>query len=366
MKVLFVLPRMVVGGIERVRLILVRRLLTDGAECHLALRKCYGELLSEARSLVPVVELAPRGMHQFVPALARLLRNERPTHIVTAFPDIGVLAWCAIKLSGHRPKWIHSSHGTHEAAASRPGVWGRLRHEVDGRVAAFAYRHADRVVAVSEGIRSEIVDGLRIESSKVLCIYNPIIPDEDLRPLSRAAGSGETWRIVAIGRLSREKGFDVLVDAMRMVPQPWRLDVFGEGPEKANLEELVNRYGLQAFVHLRGYTNRPLDVLRSSDLLVVPSRHEGFGNVVVEALAGQCQVVATDCPVGPREILNGGKLGQVVPVGNPGALAHAIRNVIEGRFRVAADAMLARAHDFSQATGCAKWERLLVDVLNDK
>ena len=91
MKILFVLPRMVTGGVERVTLRLVEGLQARGHECAFALRRAYGEFLPEAEALCPVFEVAAGGLHQFVPKLAQLIQSWQPSHIVTAFADVGVL-----------------------------------------------------------------------------------------------------------------------------------------------------------------------------------------------------------------------------------------------------------------------------------
>lgn len=360
MKVLFILPNFSVGGVERVRLTLMQQFGTDGIECHLALRRCQGELIDRVRALVPVHELAPRGMHQFITALARLIRQENPTHVVTAFSDVGLLTWIALRLTRSRAKWVHSVDNTHSSIAWRRGFWGTRRSRAENRMATFIYRRVDAIVAVSHGIRQEILDWYGIPPSRVQTIYNPVVADSELLITNRGRPADQrTPKIVALGRLVRQKGLDVLVRAMVDIPGKWRLDIWGEGPERTNLKNLIYLYGLEAKVHLRGYTPTPLEVMRNADIFVMASRHEGLGNTLIEALACQCQVVATDCPHGPREILKGETLGQLVQVEDSSALASAIIRAMDGSAYVDPKLLLDRAERFSTVKSCRQWEALL-------
>lgn len=363
MRILFVLPRMVSGGVERVTLGLIRGFAANGHQCELALRRSCGELLDEARLLTAVHDLAPQGVYQFVPRLAKLIRKWRPTHIITAFSDVGVMTWLAMCLSGSKACWVHGVHNTHAPVVAREGIMGKPRYWMDNRMAAFVYRHADAVVAVSEGVRSEILEWFGIEPTRVTTIYNPVIPDDQLREVLEPRHSPEQpFTIVALGRLVRQKGFDALIDAMAQVPMPWRLDIWGEGPERQNLETLIATHHLQSAIRLRGYTANPYSVLRGADLFVLPSRYEGLGNALIEAMACQCQLVAVDCSHGPREILDGGRFGQLVSPEQPAALGNAIARAMHGKGWIDPSDLLRRAQDFSIHNACAGWLRLLAGI----
>ena len=363
MKVLFVLPNLAIGGVERVRLTIIEHLASHGVECRLALRRCEGELLERARTLTAVDELAPRGFYQFVPSLVSLIRHEQPTQVITAFPDIGVLTWLALRIAGSRAKWVHSVHDTHAIVASRPNRTGRIRHMVESRLAAFCYHHADAIVTVSEGIRREILDRYAVAPSKVTTLHNPAVPDEllDWKRLPTEK-EGRTYRIVALGRLVQQKGFDILIRAMANVPGSWQLDIWGDGIERSKLFALAGELGLQNKIRFCGSTMEPFAVMREADLFVLPSRHEGLPGVLIEALACQCQIVATDCPQGPREILQEGRLGELVPVEDVNALASAIKRVIEGRHPFNTGLLVERAFDFTRSVCCTRWESLLRDL----
>lgn len=360
MKVLFVLPNIAIGGVERVRLMLIEYLSARGIECRLVLRQCRGELLERARQLAPVDELAPKGLHQFVPSLARLIRREQPTHVVTAFSDVGVLVWLSLRLAGSRAKWVHTVDDAGAIIGFGAGPIDRLTVRMRRCAAEFVYRRANAVVAVSEALRAEIVGDYALDLQKVTVLYNPAVPDENLRWQRPSIDGGtEPYRIVAVGRLAPQKGFDILVSAMARVRGSWRLSIWGDGKDRPKLVRLIAGLGLQDRIHLPGYTSDPFQVMRDSSLFVMPSRHEGFGNVLVEALACQCQIVATDCPHGPREILEDGRLGELVAVGNVGALAAAIERAMSAQRHISTESLLERARDFSVSNSSKRWEQLL-------
>lgn len=363
MKLLFILPNVAVGGVERVRLTLMQHFVDADIECHLALRRCQGELIERARGTGPVYELAPHGLHQLIPGLVHLIKREQPTHVVTAFSDVAVIAWIAMRLAKSRAKWVHSVHNTHSMTGSRLGAWGRLRYRLENQMAGFAYSHADAIISVSEGVRQEILQGYRIDPSRVTTIYNPVVPDDQGRwtRVSRR-DSADPCRIVAIGRLVHQKGLDILIHAMARISGSWQLDIWGEGPERENLEAIISEMGLQGVVRLRGYTADPYAVLRDADLYVMSSRHEGLPATLIEALACQCQLVATDCPHGPREILKDGQLGQLVPVDNTDALVEAISRAINGEHYVDPSLLRERAQEFLRSTCCSRWESVLRSV----
>lgn len=360
MRLLFVLPRIVSGGVERVTLNLIRQFVADGIECKLALRLAHGEFLHEALSLVSVEEIAPKGLHQFIPGLSRVIRTWQPTHVITAFSDVAMMTWIAMRLVKCEARWVHGVHNTHDPIIARGGILGRLRHVLENRIAGFIYRHADTTVTVSEGVRGEVLTMSRVEPSRVVTIYNPVVSERQLIPMTgQRHSSAVGFSIVALGRLARQKGFDVLIRAMNRVPQPWHLEIWGDGPDRELLDELIHAQGLQESISLRGHTDTPFDVLRTADLFVLPSRHEGLPTVLVEALACQCQIVATDCLHGPKEILEDGRLGQLVRVEDANSLALAISDALSGKSLVEPELLLKRAHDFTIDRAYRIWSTLL-------
>jgi len=358
MRILFILPRIVTGGVERVTLRLISGLQARHHECALALRQTNGELLPEAQAICPVFEVAASGLHQFVPNLAKVIQAWQPTHVVTAFADVGVLTQWAIKRSGQKPYWVHGVHGTHDAVTTAPGIKGRLRYQLDQHFAAWVYKKADKVVAVSDGVRADILQHFTVDANQVVTIYNPVLDESQLIP-KRPAGFANPPKIVALGRLTRHKGFDILIEAMRQVPQPWQLEIWGDGEDKAALQNQIERCGLQDYIRLCGHTDQPLDMLRQADVFVLSSRCEGLPTVLIEALCAQMTIVSTDCPHGPKEILENGRYGLLVDNENPQALAAGISQALIQTQPAGVEEMLERAKEFSVNIAVLKWESTL-------
>ena len=362
-KILFVLPCFGHGGVERLTLNLCNKFLQDGFECSIALRKREGELLTHLNPRVNVIELAPMNIIEFIPTLSKTIATLVPNAVITAFPDIGLLTWVAIKLSGAKTRLVHGVHDTHVASSITPGLFGWLRKKYFILLTKIIYPLADDLVAVSTGVGGELKNQFRIKDSKIHVIYNPIIPDDffsSVRHNGLKSSMNEYVHIVALGRLAHQKGFDILIKALAKITtqRKWMLSIYGDGPEYNNLSNLISQLGLGDSIKLHGFISDPFEKLASADLFVMPSRHEGLGNVLVEALACGLPVIASDCPHGPREILVDGKYGKLVPSENIDLLAEAISNFFESsdnKYNLGVE----RASQFTFEASYASWKKLI-------
>lgn len=363
MRVLFVHSRMVGGGIERVTLTLIEEFQSRGFECRLALGHAQGDFIDEAKALVDVVELAGSGMHQFIPRLSALIRKSEPTHIVTAMPDVTLLTLTARWRAASRAVVVQGVHLTQARVSQAAGVRGWLRNKFERALGRIVYRRVHAVVAVSEGIRRELVEEFGVADDRAVLIYNPIVKDKHIGG-RRAHPNAivQEIRFVAIGRLSRQKGFDILIQALSGVEGDWRLDIYGGGAEYDVLAALIDDNRLGSRVFLRGHTDDPYQVLDAADWMIMPSRFEGFGVVLVEAMARGVPAIASDCPHGPGEILDDGRFGILVPPDRIDELAGAIRDVMDGRYEFDADSLRNRAKRFAVSQSVAEWVRVLADL----
>ena len=187
------------------------------------------------------------------------------------------------------------------------------------------YRHADAIVVQSCAVRDWALGLQGIKA--IYVIPNPVSP---IRNGSEQASSrhGSSHTIVAMGRLVRVKGFDLLIEAFGRCAakhSDWSLVILGEGPERASLQTFAADLGIASRVSLAGQFQEPATILKGADLFVLSSRYEGFPNALLEAMACQLPVVSTDCSSGgPRDIIRDGVDGILVPPGDAAALAHAM------------------------------------------
>jgi len=231
------------------------------------------------------------------------------------------------------------------------------------------YPKADRIVAVSQGVANDLISLLNLPHEKVTVIYNPVVTPELFEQAKQPVSCSwfEQNRlpvILAVGRLSPEKDYPTLFRAFSLVRQvrPAKLLILGEGEERSNLERLAIELGIQNDVSMPGFVDNPFAFMAKASVFVLSSAWEGFGNVLVEALACGCPVVATDCRSGPREILDNGRYGRLVPVGDHEALAKAILETLDNPdFPADRQTRLQRAMEFSVDAAVDKYLKVLLD-----
>jgi glycosyltransferase involved in cell wall biosynthesis len=173
---------------------------------------------------------------------------------------------------------------------------------------------------------------------RVQVVYNPVITPAVSAMACQPAehpwyGLGQPPVILGVGRLTRQKDFPTLIRAFAAVRRQRhaRLIILGEGEDRAELEALVTELGLGRDVALAGFRDDAVAYMASSAVFVLSSAWEGLPTVLIEALAAGTRVVSTDCPSGPREILQEGRLGALVPVGDAPALARAVIDALNRR-----------------------------------
>jgi glycosyltransferase involved in cell wall biosynthesis len=227
------------------------------------------------------------------------------------------------------------------------------------------YPWADTIVAVSHAAAQDIATMSGIPRDRVKVIYNPAttpaLLEKAQEPLDHPwFASGQPPVILAVGRLFKVKDFATLIRAFALVCQqrPARLMILGEGEERPALEALVQTLGIQDDVALPGFTPNPYVYMRHAAVFVLSSLSESFSNVVVEALAVGTPVISTDFPGGTREILDNGRYGTLVPVGDAQAMAAAICATLDEPPDSAA--LRQRANDFSLEKSFAQYAEVLL------
>ncbi len=228
----------------------------------------------------------------------------------------------------------------------------------------FAIPYADALVTVSAGVADDLADATGLSRRAMSVIYNGVITSDfethkTFEPSHPWFAKG--WPVIlGMGRMVGQKDFATLIRAFVHVSQASdaRLIILGEGPMRAELEEQVRSLGhLSDRISMPGFIDNPLPLIRRAHVFALSSRYEGFGNVLVEALACGTPVVSTDCPHGPSEILDRGRFGALVPVGNARALGRAILDALSSN--PDREKLARRGQSFSVAKCAREYARLI-------
>ena len=320
------------GGAERVMLNLARGFSQRGLSVDLLLVQTEGAYLSQIPPGIRVIELQKSRLIASIPALVQYLRQTQPPVLMSALEDTNFVALWAKTLAGVSSQLIVTVHNhlSHEAKQSV-----QLKRRLTPRLASVFYPWADKIIAVSQGVKDDLLD-LGLPESKIEVIYNPIVTPElnqkAQEPLTHSWFlPGQPPVILGIGRLTKQKNFPLLIRAFAKVSEqiPVRLVILGEGKEQAELEALVQQLNLSEQAAFLGFVENPYVYLANAAVLVLSSLCEGFGNVIVEAIAVGTPVVSTNCSSGPAEILNHGEYGRLVAVDNLAEMTSAIVEAIQ-------------------------------------
>ncbi|OEO30449.1 glycosyl transferase [Devosia insulae DS-56] len=366
-RIVFHVPSLRGGGAERVFVLMANEMARRGHEVTLFTWNGEGPNAALRVDAVHLVDLGIpiRGDGFGKPATigglirsAGFYRRLKPDAVFSAPEFANLITGLALILSFSKAKFFPSFH----AAAAIPSndFGSKLAVLLSGLVAA----RASKAIAVSAGVGRDIA-ARGVPPAKVEVINNPLPPAVGKQGATypwqaELAALGEGPVIATAGRLVGVKDQKILLRAFAALlkTRPGRLVLFGDGPLRGELEAESRILGIASRVLFAGYVNDPTACYAAADLFVLTSTSEGFGNVLIEAMAAGVPVVSTDAPHGPREILADGKYGTLVPVGDAEALAAAMGAMLDQP----TDAALlgGRAADFAVERIGDLYEGLLV------
>ena len=309
-------------------LYLARGFAERGFDVELVLTKLEGSYISEVPRIIKVVDFKAQRVLASLPALVRYLRRAHPAALLSAMDHSNIVALWAKRLAAVRTRVVVSVHNPLSIKTKRSN--GRKR--LIPWIARWCYGWADEIVAVSRGVAEDLSTTIDLPGERIRVIYNPVVVPELFelakQPVEHpwfCAGSRPV--VLSAGRLTAQKDYPTLVRAFSQAikSHPMRLIILGDGEERARLEAMVRDLDLKDVVSLPGFVKNPYAYMSKATMFVLSSIWEGFGNVLVEAIAVGTPVISTDCPGGPGEILEGGKWGRLVPVGDVEALASAMK-----------------------------------------
>jgi glycosyltransferase involved in cell wall biosynthesis len=329
--VAFFLKSLNAGGAEQVAVRLAIEMFRTGYQPLFVLVNSAvcpsGDLSPLLPSEIEVVDLRTRRTATSLIALARLLRRRRPSALISFLSQPNLIAICARLLAQVDSRIIISQHNSLSLELRNNWI-DRLAHRLLAPM-------ADRVVAVSRGVAEDMASYAGYRRDRIEVIPNPVV-GRDLTELAAAEVdhpffNSEIPVFVGVGRLVAEKDFATLLRAFAHLrkKRAARLALIGDGPLREALEHAATGLGVMDDVAFLGFRTNPYPFMKRAAGLVLPSRNEGFGIVLVEALALGTPVVSTGCPHGPAEILDHGRFGVLVPVGDAEAMASAMEQILD-------------------------------------
>ncbi len=329
------LPSLTGGGAERAMLNLARSFSQRGILVDLVLLSREGAYLDQVPPNVRIIDFGGRKLMMSFHLLWKYLHQEKPKILMTTLDEPSLAAlWIRalsrlIKIDRHVSNMpivvnVQNNISTESRHSKR---WKTRLMPFFARV---FFPWAEVVVPVSEGVGEDLIH-LGIPADQVKVIHNPIVTPALFRQAAETIEhpwltKGHVPILVAVGRLTQQKDFATLLQAFAKARaiRPMKLIILGEGELRSELEDLMEQLDLQEHVSLPGFVANPFAYVARADLFVLSSLFEGLPTVLIEAMAMGTPVVATDCPSGPYEILQGGQYGPLVKMSSVNELASAI------------------------------------------
>jgi glycosyltransferase involved in cell wall biosynthesis len=294
-----------------------------------------------------------------LPGMRAYLRREHPEVLVARMLTLPAIIGTALARTDTR--LVLSMAGLPRSSGYRNALWPRL------------YGRADAYVAPVREVAAQAARLSEVPVERFHIIPNPVIEPGVLAaadaPLEHPWFTQRTGPVVlGVGRLTRQKDFPTLLRAFALVRREVptaRLVIFGEGEQRADLETLAASLGITEAVDLPGFEPNPYRYMRAADAFVMSSEWEGPGHVLIEAMAVGSPCVSTDCPAGPRDTLEDGRLGRLVPVADPPAMATAITGLLThpDEARALGEAGRAAAGRFTPDAVGERWDALVRELV---
>ena len=367
MKITFVISSLSSGGAERVLVLLAQAFLSKAYQVNVITLSTknddfYTLPAGAGRLALGILGDSVNPLSAIVNNLSRLSKlrtaicSTKPDVVISFATETNILTILSLLQTGIP---VIATEHCDPNLISYGKIWEKLRR--------FSYPYATKIVSVSQGVDNGF-DWLSVNKRAI--IYNPFLKIENNQQIDLPIGvdSEKKW-IISMGRLTYQKGFDILLSAFAKIANSypnWQLIILGKGEQRPELEKLIEHLNLTDRVILPGVIKNPFPILKKADLFVMASRFEGFPMSHGEAMACGCPIIATDCPSGPREIIRHDIDGILVPTEDVSALAQAMDKLMsdEKQRILLASRATEVTQRFSLENVMNSWEKLFAEILD--
>lgn len=323
MKTLVFLTDLIPGGAQRTIVNLVNYWSSQKLAVQLIIGDDSGGAKDWINPSVNSSNLDKQRLRSMFLLLRRKIKQEKPAVVFTTMLVANFLMAIVIRTLTRRPKLVVRETNSHIHRDDLSYMHRSL--------AKLTFKLADHIIVLSTGLKQELHDYYHLPASKISVIHNPVdLPDLEMLDNIETRKVNQKFRICSVGRLVRQKGFDLLIEVADILKDDdVEFTIIGEGGERKLLEALIEEKGLDHVIKLVGHQSDPSKWYKNSDLFVLTSRWEGFGHVIVEAMAHGLPVISSDCPYGPADIITHDVDGLLYENGNTRECAEQIRRLID-------------------------------------
>ena len=352
------------GGAERMMINLANGFKTAGYDVDLLVVRTSGPYRDLVRKDIQIIELPAHKVLFNIFKLAEYLKKSEPVALYSTLKHVNIAAIIAARLSRAKTKIV-----IREASNLLNSFNRNLFQKIAYLLVPFIYKRADVIVAVSKGVAESIRDYCGIDINRIRILPNPSITDDifekaNVVPTHPFFDKLDKQILLGVGRLSYQKNFQSLIKAFSQLKtegyDQLLLIIAGEGDDREELESLIKLLGLEKEISLPGFISNPYSYMKHSQVFVLSSRFEGSPNVLVEAMVCGASIVSTDCPSGPREILEDGTLAPLVELDNVEALKEGI---IEALLKIDSkkhkDLLLKKAYQYHVSNSVKGYEEII-------
>jgi len=367
-KILFFIYEMGAGGAARTLLNILNHLDRNKFEPILVTLNYNGSYETSLKSDVTFIKLETKRLRSAILPLAKVIRKQQPDIVFSTIPNYNIIAILARLLSFTKTKNV-----VREAALLGNENSFNMKLIIYG----LFYRLSRKVISLSEGVKGNLVEHYKVKPGNIEVIYNPI----DIEQIQSDANSGiipkehehifkpDKKVIITAGRLVKDKDHQTLIKAFSKVNHQLNCElvILGEGPLKDDLRKLTKNLQVEQNVHFIGFQQNPYVYFKQADLFALSSLSEGFGHVLVEALAVGLPIVSTNCKPGAEEVLENGKYGELCEVGNHEEMAMKIKAILSLNKNETTDVIekgLQRANKFAVQEIVNQYEETFMKIID--